>query len=326
MSNLVTVRRTLTVVLFITTMALGAGCAGSQQPPPDQPLKARRFENLERVAGLTEKSQKGMSYSERIPRSVFTRSARWPVGKALTICFDGGTQPLRTRILGVASEWLKYANLAFTNGPATADGNCDLARPSDIRIGFDEDGYWSVVGNTKADGHTMSLEGFATDPPLEPEFTKVVLHEFGHALGFQHEHQHPEGGCDTEFDWPTVYATLGAPPNKWPKPVVDFNLRALKDAVAYDVSVVDRKSIMHYTLDPWMFIKGIQSPCYVAETLTLSALDQQGASAQYPLHYTADNAAADAKAIEKIALTLPADAVDAKRFIRAVANNVRTIK
>ena len=54
----------------------------------------------------------------------------------------------------------------------------------------------TIVGAGEA---SMNFGGFAQGPP--PGWEATVLHEFGHALGFQHEHQLPVGGCDLEFRW-----------------------------------------------------------------------------------------------------------------------------
>jgi hypothetical protein len=79
----------------------------------------------------------------------------------------------------------------------------------------------------------MNFGGFAVSLPQD--WAATVLHEFGHALGLQHEHQHPVGGCDLDFRWeddpgytptfdgfgqfitdsngkpPSVYTVLGGP-------------------------------------------------------------------------------------------------------------------
>ena len=73
----------------------------------------------------------------------------------------------------------------------------------------------------------MNFSGFDIAPPPDSEFARIVIHEFGHALGLEHEHQSPFSSCENEFKWDVIYATLASPPNNWPKERVDFNMRAL---------------------------------------------------------------------------------------------------
>ena len=94
------------------------------------------------------------------------------------------------------------------------------------------------------------------------EFAHLILHELGHALALEHEHQSPEAKCDAEFDWAAVYARMDKDYG-WSKGEVDFNLRTKIDDGRLRVTPYDKTSIMHYYFEPWMFIKGIASNCYV---------------------------------------------------------------
>lgn len=222
------------------------------------------------------------------PRYVLVIPNRWPVGQTLQICFYGGPQPLREKILQVAALWLKYGNLKFDSG-GNATRSCVTNDRSEIRIGFSEPGYWSYIGTDSLSSDlvtknlaSMNLQGFDIAPPAEPRFTGVILHEFGHALGFHHEHQSPAGGCDQEYDWPKLYAYY-LQNYGWNMQMVDVNVRQLlADRRAYDWSQPDPKSVMLYASDPQFLLRGTASKCYFLENDSLSSLDQQGMSHAYP--------------------------------------------
>jgi len=257
--------------------------------------------------------------AEHIPNFVIRLRSMWTPGQILRVCFLNGATALRQRIRTAAATWTTYGNITLDFGQPSSPRTCAPGQPSEIRIGFAYAGYWSLVGNTPVRGDlpTMNYGGFDTTPPAEPRFSGVVLHEFGHALGFEHEHQHPQGGCDTEFNWPIVYSELAKPPNRWSREKVDFNLRAFTDTSAYGVSAPDRTSIMHYSLDPWMFLNGERSTCYVREQYTLSELDKRGIATAYPAQ--ADRMLGGQRnRIAQLTRTLPADAGAARRYLKDV--------
>lgn len=113
---------------------------------------------------------------------------RWPAsGVRLSVQFlDGPPQSLRARILRHMNAWSKTANVQFSETRGT--GEVRIARldsPPDMA------GYWSWVGtqvlDIPDDEPTMNLEGF-TMSVSDAEFRRVVRHEAGHTLGFEHEH------------------------------------------------------------------------------------------------------------------------------------------
>ena len=113
---------------------------------------------------------------------------RWPTtGIRLTVKFmDNPPKDLRARILRHMNAWAKTANVVFTETAGT--GKVRIARldsPADMA------GYWSWIGTEileiPPDEPTLNLEGFTMNVS-EREFRRVVRHEAGHTLGFEHEH------------------------------------------------------------------------------------------------------------------------------------------
>jgi Astacin (Peptidase family M12A) len=222
-------------------------------------------------------------------RYVIDRYKLWRTGTVLTICFYDSTPERRRAVADIARIWTHYAHVTFDFGPDPALRSCAAQTPSHIRIAFQKSGNWSYVGRDSVavdlGQPSMNLEVASSTPLalIEPhELQRVVLHEFGHAIGLQHEHQSPKSDCEAEFNWPIIYTEMGKPPNNWSRTTVDANLRALIVSPRLEISPYDKTSIMHYSLPSWMFRGGQKATCFVAPNETLSDLDQLGAKAAYP--------------------------------------------
>jgi hypothetical protein len=253
---------------------------------------------------------------------VFTILTRWaPTGQnatpVITVAFKGGDDLLRRDIANTASEWSNYGGVKFDFvDPATGRyrewSSIDTQYRGDIRVSFDQSGFWSVVGNESIDRNlvppgkaSMNFAKFDENRPTN--WKTVVRHEFGHAIGLQHEHQSPNGGCGSDFRWnddpgytpstdshgqyrpdqngkrPGLYTVLGGPLNNWPKSVVDFNLKPLDNSSrAYDAGTFDEKSIMKYYFPAWMFVQGTESHCYGPENFGISPDDRVAIAKWYP--------------------------------------------
>lgn len=252
---------------------------------------------------------------------VFTVANKWTglngQPPKITVAFRGGDDTLRREIAEAAAEWSKYGHFQFDfNDPSTGGfrewTTSDTSYQADIRISFDQAGYWSLVGTDSIDGivrkpsqPSMNFGQFTQQLPAD--WRTIVQHEFGHALGLQHEHQAPVGGCDADWKWdddpgytpttdaygwygpdlngkwPGIYTYLGGYANFWPRAIVDQNLRQLNnDTHAYDQGPFDKNSIMKYYFPPFMFVLKEQSHCYSEENLVISANDQVGIEKWYP--------------------------------------------
>jgi hypothetical protein len=113
---------------------------------------------------------------------------KWPrAGVRLSVSFmDTPPRALRSRILLHMNAWGTAANVVFRETAGT--GEVRIAR---LDSPADMGGYWSYIGteirDVEEDEPTLNLEGF-TMRTSEAEFRRVVRHEAGHTLGFDHEH------------------------------------------------------------------------------------------------------------------------------------------
>lgn len=275
---------------------------------PD-PIQARLELRDRQLASYLPVPGDGPSFTIDITKS-------WGPGATVRVAFRGGDTNLRRQIAQTAITWAQYANLKLDFGPEDQPRDwspSDPAYVAEVRISFDQAGYWSLVGTDSMDPNivssgeaSMNLRGF--DRGLPPDWQAIVLHEFGHALGFEHEHQHPVGGCNSEFRWsddpgyqltrdafgqyvpdskgrrPGIFTRLGGPPNYWPRDRVESNLKQLKPSHAFVTGPFDRQSIMKYEFPAWMFVRGEQSRCYSSRNSVVSDQDKEGASLVYPRH------------------------------------------
>lgn len=176
-------------------------------------------------------------------RAAVLKPYMWPRGTTLTIKFLEGDPGLTKRVAAVAQEWTGpgMANLRFQ----FTDGG-----DADVRIAFQPGrGSWSYIGtqcrNIDASLPTMNY-GWLTPQSPDDELRRVVLHEFGHAIGLIHEHQNPLHPIEWNRD--AVIHDLSGPPNNWNEQQIETNMFAKYDLAQVIATPVDHDSIMMYPI------------------------------------------------------------------------------
>lgn len=129
-------------------------------------------------------------------------SLKWENTEELTVFFYDGSDQLREEVLKIASEWSSHCGIRFKKVKYEALG---LVRVAFLRGG----GYRAAVGDIRNNknyklGPTVFLSRL--DSLLSSdyeEFKRIVLHEFGHVLGLEHELQSP--AAKIPWDTAAVY-------------------------------------------------------------------------------------------------------------------------
>jgi hypothetical protein len=195
-------------------------------------------------------------------------------GQVLRIRIMDGDAEIKAAIEEYAREWLLYANLRFEFGNFP---------DAEIRVTTYGRGYSSLVGTDAQqvpyDQATMTLGGprgnlaRVGDPA---EVRRVVLHEFGHALGCIHEQARPN--APIPWDKPRVYAYYQTY-HGWDQARVDANIFERYGAPDLWASEqYDTTSIMQYAVDREHTIGGYEIPW----NMTLSETDKAFIATMYP--------------------------------------------
>ena len=197
---------------------------------------------------LTPKSHGTQLQYPSVGRGLASRGNLWAPGQVITLRFMEDDVELEERVKKYAEEWLQYANLEFLW--------VDPQRESQIRIAFEEGGSWSYIARDNLlvykDTKTMNfgwlrstLQDYEDKDEAEKEIRRVVMHEFGHMLGLQHEQVNPANNIPwneaellayhAEFGW-TIENVRNTYTRKFDKPDATY-------------SRYDPESIMHYPIE-----------------------------------------------------------------------------
>ncbi|MEO5944417.1 MAG: matrixin family metalloprotease [Ferruginibacter sp.] len=202
----------------------------------------------------------------------------WSPGTTLRVRIDGGSPLVRSKVVRYANEWTTYANIHFN---FIASGDAEVI----VTFGNDGQSYSFVgkdcidpgrrlIGNFTQTGTTHF--GWFDDATSEDEFRRVIVHEFGHVLGFMHEQSHPDAAIPWDRD--RAYAYYAGPPNYWDRAQVDRQVFEVADRAQTQFTSYDRTSIMQYSISNDLTIGDFEIPMNWAP----SATDKVFARLMYP--------------------------------------------
>ncbi|MFM2422735.1 MAG: hypothetical protein RL291_1265 [Pseudomonadota bacterium] len=227
----------------------------------------------------------------------------WPAGSTVSGCFmdqsDPANQSLRAAIVQAGDAWSAIANLKFDFGSAPDYRSCDVTQPSDIRVSFVSSFVSrSAIGTRALDLRpgvptmTIHTSTFGVAVTKAPQARlDLFIHEFGHALGLPHEHQHPASPCAEELAFPALCPgeyERGKPNDPHSMRInARVNLFAAQRAPILDPDPArlvpyDVRSVMHYRFPSTALKGGTNSACFTSESRTLSDGDRAKMEILYP--------------------------------------------
>lgn len=204
-------------------------------------------------------------------KAALVKDSKWPAGSVISISFMDGTDAQKALVKKFAVGWIdRLANLQFS---------WEQPPNTDIRISFQFNGSWSVIGttarNVPKDQPTMNF-GWLTPGVSDDEARRVILHEFGHALGLIHEHQNPISAI--KWNKPAVIADLSGPPNNWDAQTIEHNMFESYPSNEIAGTTLDWHSIMMYPIPASWTLDGESA----ALNADLSPEDRTFIKKQYP--------------------------------------------
>ena len=240
--------------------------------PPSSPLPPRAASNAYTIYKIDADGNISKVAFQRQPLATLTNKM-WEPGETLRVGFNitGGSINLIDKVKYYCKEWERIANIKF-------EFVTDITTAI-IRVGFQPGGSYSMIGRDvlpySYNVTTMNF-GWLASETNESMARRVILHEFGHALGFIHEHQSP--GAAIPWDKEKVYAFYAQAPNNWDRANVDLNIFSKYATTETNYSSYDRLSIMHYPIPADLTTNGSS----VDWNNDFSATDKQYAAMLYP--------------------------------------------
>ncbi len=240
-------------------------------PANNNPLPFRTQVNTTRFYKINRDGSVSDVATQQQGLTAFTEKM-WTPGEIIkyaVIDYNGKQESLKDTVQKYAEIWENYANVNFEYTDKTSDAQ--------VRIGMESGSSWSYIGRDAlllaTDEKTMNLGWLGNDAEANQ---RVILHEFGHVLGFVHEHNGP--AANIKWKKNLVYQYYAQAPNYWSKELVDQNVMFKYSQTQTNYSDYDEHSIMHYPIDPRLTT---DYHIYPYNT-SLSPTDKQYAAIFYP--------------------------------------------
>jgi len=254
--------------------------AGKPEPPPEdtaprrycsQPIQPLRHFEIGMPAGRA--------------RAILAEGKKWVSGTQITYyCFKSGDSVPVSWLggnsdLGVVDEafdtWAKLGiGISFRRVNTPEDAM--------VRIGFNPaDGSWSYVGRDVLNIKSLQERTMNFGWPLTTSYGRdTALHEIGHTIGLEHEHENPNAGIT--WNRQAVLDYFKGPPNNWDDAQIEWNILRKIPVSEIKGTTWDPDSVMEYQFDAGLIDEPAPYKAGIKPKGGLSQADKSWVLESYP--------------------------------------------